>query len=216
MANASSRHTPVIGTVMIAASVSPSISQRWQSVTSPAPYACDTSVSRPSRTPMPKMAKAMCIDAPTPTALMASGPRGPTINVSTTPMAIQPSSAITTGTARRSMGISSERMAVRTGIFKLTVGWAAEPAMRNPVTVRPASRRRRPAVDAPVSTSRCSCSGLPPLATPRSATRPVPVSPPSSAAPCATSWPTSRSSRCWPPRKPRCRNCSGRRTRATT
>src|SRR5688572_16945852 len=75
-----------------------------------APNACDTSVSRPSSTPMPKMAKAMCIALPTPAALIACGPSGPTMMVSTTPMAIQPSSAITTGTAMRSIGKSSRRM----------------------------------------------------------------------------------------------------------
>ena len=38
---------------------------------------------------------------------MASGPSGPTINVSTIPMLIHPSSASTTGIATRSMGRSS-------------------------------------------------------------------------------------------------------------
>ena len=62
---------------------------------------------------MPKIANAMCIALPTPAALIASGPSGPTITVSTTPIAIQPSSAITTGTAILSIG--SEFGADRSG-----------------------------------------------------------------------------------------------------
>ena len=61
-------------------------------------------------TAMPKIANAMCIELPTPAALIASGPSGPTITVSTTPIVIQPSSAITTGTAIFSMGRNSVRI----------------------------------------------------------------------------------------------------------
>jgi hypothetical protein len=46
---------------------------------------------------------------PTPAALIASGPRPPTITVSTTPIDIQPSSAITTGMAILSIGRNSVR-----------------------------------------------------------------------------------------------------------
>src|SRR5688500_13126780 len=59
---------------------------------------------------MPNMAKAMCMALPTPAALIASGPSPPTITVSTTPIDIQPSSAITTGMAMRSIGMSSVRI----------------------------------------------------------------------------------------------------------
>ena len=44
-----------------------------------------------------------------PAAPMAAGPSGATMMVSTMPMLIQPSSASTTGSARRSIGASSER-----------------------------------------------------------------------------------------------------------
>ena len=44
-----------------------------------------------------------------PVAAMAAGPSGPTMIVSTTPMAIQPSSARMTGMARRRVGRSSQR-----------------------------------------------------------------------------------------------------------
>src|SRR5215212_9930851 len=59
---------------------------------------------------MPKMANAMCMALPTPAALIASGPSGPTITVSTTPIVIHPSSARTTGIAILSIGRNSERM----------------------------------------------------------------------------------------------------------
>ncbi len=62
---------------------------------------------------MPKIAKAMCSEVPTPAAAMAAGPNGPTMIVSTTPMNIHPSSASTTGIATRSMGGSSERIKER-------------------------------------------------------------------------------------------------------
>ena len=58
---------------------------------------------------MPKMAKAMCSALPMPAAPIAAGPSGATMIVSTIPMLIQPSSASTTGIARRSIGPSSER-----------------------------------------------------------------------------------------------------------
>src|SRR5688572_19034079 len=76
-----------------------------------APNACDTSVSSPSITAMPKIANAMCMALPTPAALIACGPSGPTMMVSTTPMLIQPSSASTTGMASRNIGQNSRRMA---------------------------------------------------------------------------------------------------------
>ncbi len=44
---------------------------------------------------------------PSPTAPVASAPSGPTMTVSTIPIAIQPSSATTTGTASASIGPSS-------------------------------------------------------------------------------------------------------------
>jgi len=47
---------------------------------------------------------------PSPTAPMAAGPSGPTINVSTSPMVVQPISARMTGAARLTMGLSSLRM----------------------------------------------------------------------------------------------------------
>ena len=50
---------------------------------------------------------AMNSELPMPTAPIASGPIRPTISVSTSPIVIQPSSAITTGTARVSMGRNS-------------------------------------------------------------------------------------------------------------
>ena len=49
-------------------------------------------------------------ELPTPAAAIADGPSGPTMMVSTTPIAIQPSSARTTGTAMRSIGVSSARI----------------------------------------------------------------------------------------------------------
>src|SRR5690606_20184033 len=49
---------------------------------------------------------------PRPTAPMASGAIRPTMSVSTTPMNIQPSSAMMTGPARRRVGASSRRTAV--------------------------------------------------------------------------------------------------------
>ncbi len=51
----------------------------------------------------------MCSDVPMPAAPMAAGPSGATMMVSTMPMDIQPSSASTTGSARRSIGASSVR-----------------------------------------------------------------------------------------------------------
>src|SRR4051812_45583001 len=107
----------MIGTVSSAARINPSNSQRWQSRMSRAPKLCDTSVSRPSITAMPKIAKAMCNELPTPDALIASGPNEPTMIVSTTPIVIQPSSAITTGTAILSIGMNSVRIEAGTGTF---------------------------------------------------------------------------------------------------
>ena len=57
---------------------------------------------------MPKMAIARNRLPPIPTAPMASGPRGPTMIVSTMPIVIHPSSARITGTASR---LNSERCA---------------------------------------------------------------------------------------------------------
>ena len=48
-----------------------------------------------------------------PVAPIAAGPRGPTMMVSTTPIAIQPSSARMTGNASRSVGLSSPRSTIR-------------------------------------------------------------------------------------------------------
>ena len=59
---------------------------------------------------MPKIANAMCMALPTPAALIAWGPSGPTMMVSTTHIVIQPSSAITTGTAIFSIGTNSVRI----------------------------------------------------------------------------------------------------------
>ena len=59
--------------------------------------------------PIAKMATAVDNELPRPTAPMASGPRGPTMSVSTMPMVIQPSSAITTGAASANIGPSSAR-----------------------------------------------------------------------------------------------------------
>ena len=56
---------------------------------------------------MPKIATAKKNALPRLTAPMASAPSRPTKTVSTTPMAIQPSSARTTGPASLSMGRSS-------------------------------------------------------------------------------------------------------------
>ena len=64
------------------------------------PNACDTSVSRPSSRPMPKTLSARNSALPTPTAPIASGPRRPTMAMSTICIATQPTSAITTGAAR--------------------------------------------------------------------------------------------------------------------
>ena len=55
------------------------------------------------------MQTAMKSELPMPTAPMASGPIGPTINVSTSPMVIHPSSARTTGTASENIGANSWR-----------------------------------------------------------------------------------------------------------
>jgi hypothetical protein len=55
------------------------------------------------------MAMAICNELLMPDVAIASGPSGPTMIVSTTPIAIQPSSARMTGIARRSMGFSSAR-----------------------------------------------------------------------------------------------------------
>ena len=52
---------------------------------------------------------------PTPTAPIASGPSGPTINVSTIPIVTHPSSAKTTGTARRNIGRNSWRSSPTVG-----------------------------------------------------------------------------------------------------
>ncbi len=46
-------------------------------------------------------------ELPIPTAPIASGPIRPTISVSTRPIVIHPSSAMTTGTARMNMGRNS-------------------------------------------------------------------------------------------------------------
>ena len=81
-------------------------------------------------TAMPKIANAMCIALPTPAALIASGPSGPTITVSTTPIVIQPSSAITTGTAILSMGRNSVRIERHWREVLILVGLASEPVMR--------------------------------------------------------------------------------------
>ena len=59
--------------------------------------------------PIAKIATAMNSELPRPTAPMASGPRGPTMSVSTMPMVIQPSSAITTGAASANIGRNSSR-----------------------------------------------------------------------------------------------------------
>ena len=79
---------------------------------------------------MPKIANAMCIALPTPAALMASGPSVPTITVSTTPIDIQPSSAITTGTASFSIGRNSVRIEEDIGGPFILVGLRSEPDMR--------------------------------------------------------------------------------------
>src|SRR5581483_4100255 len=71
-----------------------------------------TSASRPSITPMPKIAAAKNRELLIPAAPIAAGPSGPTMIVSTMPMLIQPISARTTGPASRSMGASSRRMFV--------------------------------------------------------------------------------------------------------
>ena len=61
-------------------------------------------VSSPSSRPMPKTATVKNTMPPSPTAPMASGASQPTMIVSTTPMNIQPSSAMMTGQARRIVG----------------------------------------------------------------------------------------------------------------
>jgi len=53
------------------------------------------------------MQTAMKSELPMPTAPIASGPIRPTISVSTIPIVIQPSSAMTTGTARVNIGLNS-------------------------------------------------------------------------------------------------------------
>src|SRR6516162_1311619 len=85
--------------------------ERWQSSRCPAPKACDTSVSRPAISPSAKNTNTMKILELMLTAPMASALYGrrPTIMVSTITMLIQPSSASTSGNARRSVGRSSER-----------------------------------------------------------------------------------------------------------
>ena len=60
--------------------------------------------------PIPKMPTARKTMLPSPTAPMAAGPSGPTMSVSTSPMAVQPISARMTGTASVIMGLSSRRM----------------------------------------------------------------------------------------------------------
>ena len=54
---------------------------------------------------------------PMPTAPIASGPSGPTISVSTSPIATQPISATTTGIARVAIGRSSCLMSWKDGII---------------------------------------------------------------------------------------------------
>ncbi len=62
---------------------------------------------------MPQMAMGKNTMLPTLPAPTAAGPKGPAINVSTMPMNIQPSSAIASGAARRSMGRNSRRRSAR-------------------------------------------------------------------------------------------------------
>ena len=72
----------------------------------PARPACRARAAGPCRrSQTPCAARCRCPPRRSPT-----GPSGPTMIVSTTPIAIQPSSARTTGTAMRSMGRSSARM----------------------------------------------------------------------------------------------------------
>ena len=85
----------------------PWCSQRRHSSSRLAPADWDTSVSRPSISPIPKMTIAVKTPLPIPVAAIAAGPKGPTISVSTRPMLIQPISARMTGMASRRRGRSS-------------------------------------------------------------------------------------------------------------
>src|SRR5258708_19777347 len=86
-------------------------SERWQSSRWPAPKACETSVSRPGRSPSTKRAMVVKTFEPRATAAMATAVVGrrPTIMVATMDMLIQPSSARTRGTASLMVGRSSSR-----------------------------------------------------------------------------------------------------------
>ena len=57
----------------------------------------------------------MNTELPMPTAPMASGLSRPTINVSTIPIVIQPSSARTTGSAKVIIGLNSSRRSLKRG-----------------------------------------------------------------------------------------------------
>src|ERR1035437_4107046 len=76
-----------------------------------APKACATRVSMPSSMPVPQMAMGKKSMLPRLPAPMAAAPRRPAMRASTKPIDIQPSSAMASGAARRSMGRISWRKA---------------------------------------------------------------------------------------------------------
>ncbi len=62
-------------------------------------------------------------ELPTPTAPIASGLKRPTINVSTIPIVIQPSSAMTTGAASRNIGRNSGWRVGNVGSVQAVLGF---------------------------------------------------------------------------------------------
>ncbi len=65
--------------------------------------------------PIAKITTPMKSELPTPTAPIASGPKDPTISVSTIPIVIHPSSARTTGNASVNIGRNSGRSVRKRG-----------------------------------------------------------------------------------------------------
>ena len=85
------------------ASTTPRCSAEPARAPSPAPWACDTIGSRPIMTPCATSSVPKIQRSPSATPASASGPRWPTIHMSTSPSDIQPICARTTGVASRAM-----------------------------------------------------------------------------------------------------------------
>src|SRR5208282_2227846 len=78
----------------------------------PAPYSCETRESEPINSPSQTMAKTMKMAEPRLTAANEVAPAWPIMAMSTKLIAIQPTSPITMGTARRSREGISRRISV--------------------------------------------------------------------------------------------------------